>query len=85
MRTNIVIDDELIKDAMHLSGLATKRETVQRALQLLVKLSQQEQIKKFKGKWQWEGDLDVMRIGDPLHLQEKVRLETGKTEFAQSA
>lgn len=61
MRTNIVIDDELMKDAMQLSGLSTKRETVQRALQLLVKLSQQEKIKNFKGKLQWEGDLDAMR------------------------
>jgi Arc/MetJ family transcription regulator len=61
MRTNIVIDDELMKQAMRVSGAATKREAVERGLKVLVALKKQERVRKYRGKLKWEGDLDAMR------------------------
>ena len=61
MRTNIVINDDLMRQAMAVSGLKTKKETVENGLKLLVKMKQQEQIRKARGKLIWEGDLDKMR------------------------
>ena len=61
MRTNIVIDDELMQAALKASGARTKREVVELGLRLLVRLKKQEQIKKYRGKLDWEGDLDRMR------------------------
>lgn len=61
MRTNIVIDDSLMKEALHLTGLSTKREAVELALRTLVKLRRQQRIRQFKGKLKWEGDLNQMR------------------------
>lgn len=61
MRTNIVIDDQLMAEALRLTGLKTKREVVERSLQTLVQLKRQETIKSFRGKLSWEGDLDEMR------------------------
>ena len=61
MRTNIVIDDELMKQVMKLTGLKTKREAVEQGLKTLLRLKRQEQIRKYRGKLQWAGDLDDMR------------------------
>jgi Arc/MetJ family transcription regulator len=61
MRTNIVIDDRLMKRAMRASGAATKREAVEKGLKLLVQMKQQEKIRTLRGKVRWEGDLDAMR------------------------
>jgi Arc/MetJ family transcription regulator len=61
MRTNIVIDDRLIGQAMKLAGLKTKRETVEAGLRLLVQIKQQESLRTLRGKLPWEGDLDRMR------------------------
>ncbi len=61
MRTNIVIDDDLMKEALSASGLKTKRETVEEALKLLIQMKKQEGIRLFRGKLQWQGDLDKMR------------------------
>ncbi len=61
MRTNIVIDDELMNDAMRLTGVKTKREAVEIALKSLIALKKQENLKSFRGKLKWEGDLDRMR------------------------
>ena len=61
MRTNIVIDDELMNDAIRLTGAKSKRETVELALKLLIRLKKQENIKNFRGKLNWEGDLEDMR------------------------
>ena len=61
MRTNIEIDDKLMKQAMRASGATTKREAVQRALELLVGLKQQEEIRSLRGKLKWEGNLKAMR------------------------
>jgi Arc/MetJ family transcription regulator len=61
MRTNIVIDDQLMADALQATGLKTKREVVEMGLQTLIKLKQQEKIKAFKGQLKWEGNLEEMR------------------------
>ena len=63
MRTNIVIDDKLMMDALKASGLKTKREVVEQGLELLVRRSQQQEIRKLRGRIKWEGDLDEMRGG----------------------
>ena len=61
MRTNIVIDDELMANALKMTGLKTKREAVELGLKTLVKLKQQEQIRQFRGNLPWQGDLEKMR------------------------
>ena len=61
MRTNIVIDDELMKQVLKLTGLKTKREAVEQGLKTLLRLKKQEKIRQYRGKLQWEGDLDRMR------------------------
>jgi Arc/MetJ family transcription regulator len=62
MRTNIVIDDALMRDAMKASGLKTKREAVELGLQTLVRLKRQQQIKALRGKVQWQGNLERLRM-----------------------
>ncbi len=62
MRTNIVIDDKLMSDALKLTGSKTKREVVEMGLKTLIKLKKQENIKRFKGKLKWDGDLGDMRL-----------------------
>lgn len=61
MRTNIVIDDKLMNDALKATGLKTKKEAVELGLQTLIRLHQQEEIKSLRGKLKWDGDLDDMR------------------------
>jgi Arc/MetJ family transcription regulator len=61
MRTNIVIDDQLMADVLKATGLKTKREAVELGLKTLIRLKQQEKIKAFKGKLKWEGNLEEMR------------------------
>jgi len=62
MRTNIIIDDNLMKEAMTLSKLNTKKAVVETSLKLLVQIKKQECLKNFRGKLKWEGDLDSMRL-----------------------
>ena len=61
MRTNIEIDDKLMKDAMKATGATTKREAVELGLKTLVRLRAQEKARSLKGKLTWEGDLNAMR------------------------
>ncbi|MBK6337310.1 MAG: type II toxin-antitoxin system VapB family antitoxin [Betaproteobacteria bacterium] len=61
MRTNIVIDDQLMQDTLKVTGLKTKRDVVELGLRTLLRLRQQEEIRRFRGKLHWEGDLDAMR------------------------
>lgn len=61
MRTNIVIDDELMKQVLKTTGIRTKREAVEMGLRALLQLKKQEDIKDFRGKFTWEGDLEDMR------------------------
>lgn len=62
MRTNIVIDDKLMQDTLKATGLRTKRDVVELGLRTLLRLRQQEQIKRFRGKLHWQGDLEAMRL-----------------------
>jgi Arc/MetJ family transcription regulator len=61
MRTNIVIDDNLIARAQKLTGIKTKREVVQEALRTLILLREQAEVRPFRGKLKWEGNLNEMR------------------------
>jgi Arc/MetJ family transcription regulator len=63
MRTNVEIDDQLMRQAMAASGKTTKKAAVEEALRLVVQLKKQQGILKWFGKVQWEGDLDAMREG----------------------
>ena len=62
MRTNIVINDDLIKEAMLLSNIKTKKAVVETGLKLLVQIKKQERLKSLRGKLKWEGDLEKMRL-----------------------
>ena len=61
MRTNIDIDDKLMKETLRLTGLKTKREAVELGLRTVVRLRKQDEIRRFRGKLDWRGDLDAMR------------------------
>jgi Arc/MetJ family transcription regulator len=61
MRTNIVIDDKLMADAIKASGARTKREVVELGLKTLLQLGKQSEIKRLRGKIQWQGDLETLR------------------------
>jgi len=63
MRTNIVIDDQLMADALKVTGLSTKKEAVEEGLKLLVRRNKQQEIRKLRGRLKWEGNLDEMRGG----------------------
>ena len=61
VRTNIVIDDALMEQALAASGYRTKKETVEEGLRLLIAQKNQSRIRRLRGKLQWEGDLEAMR------------------------
>ena len=61
VRTNIVLDDALVAEAMERTGIKTKRAVVEEALRMLVRMKRQESIRELRGKLHWEGDLDEMR------------------------
>jgi Arc/MetJ family transcription regulator len=61
MRTNIVIDDELMQATLQATGLKTKREAVELGLRTLLRLRQQGEIRRFRGQLAWQGDLDALR------------------------
>ncbi len=61
MRTNIVLDDSLIKEAMELTGEPTKRAVVERGLGALIRLERLRRVRHGRGKLIWRGDLNRMR------------------------
>ncbi|MFO7692206.1 MAG: type II toxin-antitoxin system VapB family antitoxin [Vicinamibacterales bacterium] len=63
MRTNIDVDDELMKLALQVTGEPTKRAVVHRALRLLLDTHAQAGIRRLKGKARWTGDLAESRKG----------------------
>jgi len=63
MRTNIVIDDKLMTEALKVTGYSTKKQAVEQGLKLLIKRGEQQKIRQLKGRLKWEGDLDEMRGG----------------------
>jgi Arc/MetJ family transcription regulator len=63
MRTNIDIDDELMRQAMRLGGIDTKKATVEAALRLFIQTRSQTGMRRFRGKVKWEGNLEQSRLG----------------------
>jgi Arc/MetJ family transcription regulator len=63
MRTNIDIDDTLMAQAQKASGCATKKQTVEEALRLMIKLKRQREVDAAFGKHPWRGDLERGRKG----------------------
>lgn len=61
MRTNVVLDEKLVKEAMKLTGKKTKRELIDYALHELVKRQKRLALLDLRGKLKWEGDLDAMK------------------------
>ena len=61
MRTNIVIDEELMKKGLQYTGLKTKKDVVNYALREMVQRTERQEILTLKGKLHWEGDLEQMR------------------------
>jgi Arc/MetJ family transcription regulator len=70
MRTNIVLDDDLIERARMLTGIKTKREVIQEALRTLIQLHEQAQVRELRGKLRWEGDLNSLRQGRGQHQEQ---------------
>ena len=62
MRTNIVIDDKLMAEAIELSQLKTKKAVVETGLRLLIRIKKQERLRGLRGKLNWDGDLEKMRL-----------------------
>jgi len=62
VRTNVVIDDDLMESALKVSGVRTKKDVIEEGLKLLVKVKNQERIKGLRGKLNWTGNLDEMRL-----------------------
>jgi len=61
VRTNIVIDDKLMAEALRATGARTKREAVELGLKTLIRLKKQERIRGFRGRIEWRDDLERMR------------------------
>lgn len=62
MRTNIILDDDLIERARQVTGLKTKREVIHEALRVLIRLHEQAEIRNLRGKLKWEGNLQQQRL-----------------------
>ena len=61
MRTNVVIDDNLMKRALRSGTYRTKKAAIEQGLRLLVQINSQKKLRQLKGKIRWEGDLESMR------------------------
>lgn len=82
MRTNIDIDDKLMRQAMKATGATTKKAAVDAALRKVVQLKKQAKIRELFGKVQWEGDLGAMREGRFLNWEEEFENEKLKGSAA---
>jgi Arc/MetJ family transcription regulator len=82
MRTNIDIDDKLMKQAMKATGATTKKAAVEACMRQTVKLKEQAKIRELFGKVQWEGDLDSMREGRFLNWEEEFQKKKRKVPAA---
>ena len=60
-RTNIELNDRLVKEAIKLTHIRTKKEIVNHAIEELVKKARRKKILELEGKVRWEGNLDEMR------------------------
>jgi Arc/MetJ family transcription regulator len=66
MRINIMIDKQLMADALQVTGARSEQEAIEMGLRALVQLTRQERIRGFRGKLKWTGDLDRMRTDGPI-------------------
>lgn len=64
IRTNIILDKQLLDAALQSTGIKTRRELIDYALRELVRHKQQRRLLSLKGNIQWEGDLNAMRIAE---------------------
>ena len=60
MRTSVVLDDQLMSEALEITGLKTKRAVIEEALRTPVRLNRQERVRALRGKLEWEGSLSAM-------------------------
>ncbi len=63
MRTNIDIDDTLMAEAQKAAGYRTKKQTVEQALRLVVRLQHHGRLMQLFGKYRWRGNLTRSRQG----------------------
>jgi Arc/MetJ family transcription regulator len=77
MRTNVVIDDELLAEAMRCTGLTTKKAVIDEALNTLVRLRHQSQVRQLRGQLKWEGDLAALREGRFAVAEPAAEAESG--------
>ncbi|MDR1445414.1 MAG: type II toxin-antitoxin system VapB family antitoxin [Treponema sp.] len=61
MRTNIELDEKLVNEAMRISGIATKKALVNKALQQFIDSNDLKELLKYQGSGIWEGNLEEMR------------------------
>ncbi|HEY9802255.1 MAG TPA: type II toxin-antitoxin system VapB family antitoxin [Leptolyngbyaceae cyanobacterium] len=61
MEDNLVINEKLIEEAINVTGLQNKQEVIELGLKTLIKLKQQEKIKAYRGKLQWDDNLEELR------------------------
>jgi len=66
MRTNIVIDDDLMTNALKITGFKTKKDVVEEGLKLIILRQNQQAIRELRGQIKWEGSLDAMRTHDDI-------------------
>ena len=64
MRTNIEIDDKLLEEVMIYTGMKSKKDIVNHALEEFLKMQKRQGLKALQGKVKWEGDLEKMRTYD---------------------
>jgi Arc/MetJ family transcription regulator len=60
-RTNVVLDDELVRECQKLTGIQTRRALIDYALHEVRRRGRQKQLLKLKGSVKWEGDLPEWR------------------------
>lgn len=82
MRTNIDIDDELMRQAMAAGQESSKKATVEKALRLMISLKAQEGFRRLRGKVKWEGDLDQMRESRSFNVKPARITKRRKTAIA---
>jgi len=61
MRTNVILNDELIRKAQQLTGIKTKKDVIHEALVTLIRMREQAQVRALRGKLPWDGDLNRQR------------------------
>lgn len=65
-RTNIVLNEQLVRQGLKLSGCKSKRELVDLALRELLKTAKRRELLALRGQVRWEGDLDRLRRARPM-------------------